>query len=371
MKIEDIMTTDVVSVVPETPFKDVVERLVQSDVSGLPVVDESGQLVGIITEADLTSKEAYGGHRRAGARAPGRRAVGARAPVGHKGGRLDRRRRHDERRRGVRPADDVRSWCPADARARREARCRSCGRRARRHGVPPGHLGDVRATRRRDRDAEITNVLATHLNRPDACHVHCTVEGGVVTLTGDVRYAWDEPVVVSLARDVQGVIEVVSLLHNREPDPRPASTGIIRCSMAETVASDLSRRLPVVDRGRRRSRRTGSSSASASSKRSVTCRSRSRAGEVFALPGAQRRRQVDDDQDAVHARPTDERGRATVAGFDVATSPRRFGATSVSSSRNRLLTINSPPTRTFASTPCCTGCPAPRSRRGSTTCWSW
>ncbi len=43
------MTRDVVSVAPETPFKDMIEWLVQSDVSGLAVLDDSGQLVGIIT----------------------------------------------------------------------------------------------------------------------------------------------------------------------------------------------------------------------------------------------------------------------------------------------------------------------------------
>ncbi len=64
MKIADIMTSDVVSVRPDASFKEIVERLVRCDVSGLPVVDDEGHLVGIVTEADVTSKEAYGGHRR-------------------------------------------------------------------------------------------------------------------------------------------------------------------------------------------------------------------------------------------------------------------------------------------------------------------
>ena len=42
---------------------------------------------------------------------------------------------------------------------------------------------------------------------------------GIVTLTGDVRYAWDKPVVVSLVRNVEGVIDVAARLHHREPDP--------------------------------------------------------------------------------------------------------------------------------------------------------
>src|SRR6516225_1853798 len=52
MKAGDIMTTDLVSATPESPCKEVVERLVRSDVSRLPVVNDRGKLVGLITEAD-------------------------------------------------------------------------------------------------------------------------------------------------------------------------------------------------------------------------------------------------------------------------------------------------------------------------------
>lgn len=64
MKVGDIMATDVVSVAPDTPFKEVVDRLLRAGVSSLPVVDAEGKLIGLITEADLISKEAYDGHRR-------------------------------------------------------------------------------------------------------------------------------------------------------------------------------------------------------------------------------------------------------------------------------------------------------------------
>ena len=46
VKVGEIMTKDVVSVGPHTPFKAIVERLVQSDVSGVPVLDESGRCSG-------------------------------------------------------------------------------------------------------------------------------------------------------------------------------------------------------------------------------------------------------------------------------------------------------------------------------------
>ncbi|HVW34268.1 MAG TPA: CBS domain-containing protein [Acidimicrobiia bacterium] len=60
----EVMSRAVFTVKPETPFKDVVETLLRNDVSGVPVVNDEGRLLGIVTEADLVSKEAYGGRRR-------------------------------------------------------------------------------------------------------------------------------------------------------------------------------------------------------------------------------------------------------------------------------------------------------------------
>ena len=50
------MTHKVVTVTPETSFKEAVRLLRSRRVSGLPVVDLKGQLVGIVTEADLLNK---------------------------------------------------------------------------------------------------------------------------------------------------------------------------------------------------------------------------------------------------------------------------------------------------------------------------
>ena len=65
------------------------------------------------------------------------------------------------------------------------------------------------------------------------------------------------------------------------------------------------------------------------------------------LPRPERRRQVDDDQDPVHARAARPRARRTVAGFDVVPRARRpCAATSASCSRTRRSTTTSPPSRT-------------------------
>ena len=53
MNVKDVMTSDVVTVRPETSLKDVAAILTERRISGLPVVDEEGRLVGIVTRADL------------------------------------------------------------------------------------------------------------------------------------------------------------------------------------------------------------------------------------------------------------------------------------------------------------------------------
>jgi CBS-domain-containing membrane protein len=53
MTVADVMTREVVTIIPETPVKMVGELLRRYNVSGLPVVDATGLIVGIVTEADL------------------------------------------------------------------------------------------------------------------------------------------------------------------------------------------------------------------------------------------------------------------------------------------------------------------------------
>ncbi|MDR7414972.1 MAG: CBS domain-containing protein [Armatimonadota bacterium] len=58
LRARDVMTTPVYTVGPETPVPEVARLLVERHISGAPVVDETGRLVGIVTEADLLPKEA-------------------------------------------------------------------------------------------------------------------------------------------------------------------------------------------------------------------------------------------------------------------------------------------------------------------------
>jgi CBS domain-containing protein len=47
---ESIMTTNVVTITPDMAIKDAIELLLRLQISGLPVVDNQGRLVGVITE---------------------------------------------------------------------------------------------------------------------------------------------------------------------------------------------------------------------------------------------------------------------------------------------------------------------------------
>lgn len=57
MKVQDIMRRDVITVGPETPLKEVARLLVEHRISGLPVVDPEGRVLGVVSEGDLVAKE--------------------------------------------------------------------------------------------------------------------------------------------------------------------------------------------------------------------------------------------------------------------------------------------------------------------------
>ncbi len=57
--VEAVMTSQVVTARPATPFHELVRLLEQCQISALPVVDDSGRLVGIVSEDDLLIKEGY------------------------------------------------------------------------------------------------------------------------------------------------------------------------------------------------------------------------------------------------------------------------------------------------------------------------
>ncbi|MEA5582496.1 CBS domain-containing protein [Nodularia harveyana UHCC-0300] len=55
--ITDVMTRDPIVVRTETPLKEAIQILAEKRISGIPVVDDVGKLVGIISETDLMWQE--------------------------------------------------------------------------------------------------------------------------------------------------------------------------------------------------------------------------------------------------------------------------------------------------------------------------
>jgi CBS domain-containing protein len=52
---EEIMTKNVISVTRETPIREAMELMIKHRISGLPVVDDDMNLVGVLSEKDVVS----------------------------------------------------------------------------------------------------------------------------------------------------------------------------------------------------------------------------------------------------------------------------------------------------------------------------
>jgi CBS domain-containing protein len=55
--VAEVMTPNPVTVRPQTPLSDAIKIIAQKRISGMPVVDYNGNLVGVISETDLMWKE--------------------------------------------------------------------------------------------------------------------------------------------------------------------------------------------------------------------------------------------------------------------------------------------------------------------------
>lgn len=57
MRVNELMSETVVTVTPETTLKEVAGLLLERGISGAPVCDAKGVVVGVVSEADIVSKE--------------------------------------------------------------------------------------------------------------------------------------------------------------------------------------------------------------------------------------------------------------------------------------------------------------------------
>ena len=214
--VSDVMTTDVVVVEPDTPFKELAALLRERRLSALPVIDAARNLVGIVSEADLILKQEYGG------------------PNGDRRG--GRRHRRDRAKAEAETA--ARLMTTSVVTIEPDATLARAARLMHRHGVK--RLPVV------DRDGKLlgivsrTDLLKIYL-RTDAeireevedtlCGspgwvvpgtISVLVEDGVVSLEGQAEQRSQIPMLLGVAGAVDGVVDVRSRLGYEVDDETPA-----------------------------------------------------------------------------------------------------------------------------------------------------
>jgi CBS domain-containing protein len=211
--VRTLMTHNVVTARPDTGFKDLVDTMASERVSALPVVDADGQVVGIVSEADLLHKLERPDHSAA-ARLVSRerREATAKAAGGVAADLM------------TAPAVTIGPDSTAGAAARLMHE-----HQVKRLPVVDGDGRLVGIVARRDllatylrTDAEIRAEIRDDVLLRDMLigpsEVAVTVHDGVVTLAGTVDRRSTARIVDRLVRGVTGVVDVVGQLRWRYDD---------------------------------------------------------------------------------------------------------------------------------------------------------
>ena len=66
MNAGDVMTREVVTIGPDTPVLQIVQLLLSRGISGVPVIDEAGALLGVVSQGDLLRRVEIGTEKRRG-----------------------------------------------------------------------------------------------------------------------------------------------------------------------------------------------------------------------------------------------------------------------------------------------------------------
>jgi CBS domain-containing protein len=219
--VNDVMTTAVVTVARDTPYRGVVDLLVSNRFSAVPVVDEFQRVTGVVSEADLLRKIEY-----AGAEQP----------------RLfDGRRRRGERvKASARTAADLMSTPPVTVPT--STSIPAAARVMDSEGVKRlpviddlGRLvgivsrGDLLKVHLRPDDrieADVVSGVLRPFVAEEIGKVRVTVADGVVTFAGRVERWSTTDIVDRLTRQVAGVVEVVDELGYDFDDRAVLGTGM-------------------------------------------------------------------------------------------------------------------------------------------------
>lgn len=225
MKVEDVMTSDVVTVRPTTSLKEVAGILIERRISGVPVVDEQGKVVGVVSEGDILFKERGRTERR------GILTLFTDATYGT-GGQLKLEARTAEEAMTA-PAQTIPPWRSVsaaaeqmlDAEVKRLPVVDDAGRLL---GIVT-RTDLVRAFVRSDAEIEREireEVLARSLLL-DPASITVAVAGGEVLLGGTVLRRTDADLVPALVAKVPGVVGVDSSLGWKEDDRKQRSAPLV------------------------------------------------------------------------------------------------------------------------------------------------
>jgi CBS domain-containing protein len=202
------MTTEVVTVDEETPFKELVDLMAEFKVSALPVVDGDGRVVGVVSEADLMLREEF--------------------PQGPPEGHLFEGHRRRQARAKAAAATAVELMTAPAVTVGPDASVAEAARLLHRHRIkrlpvldPAGPLLGIvsradllRVFLRADADiaTEVRRQVLRRTMAIDPDTVGVEVHDGVVTLAGRLERSSLIPILVSLVRGVDGVVDVVDRL---------------------------------------------------------------------------------------------------------------------------------------------------------------
>jgi CBS domain-containing protein len=203
--VRDVMSTHVIAVRKSAPFKQMAKALRDHHVSAFPVLDDDGKVIGVVSEADLLTKEALDGEE---AGMPGTTA-----------GILERR--EQERAAGL-TAGDLMTYPPVTVEpgdtVEHAARL-MYSRRVKRLPVTDasGHLvgivsrADVLAVYSRT-DEEIQKEIRDEVIggefKADPARFTVAVQDGIVTIGGNPETAALGRDIIGRVRHVQGVVAV-------------------------------------------------------------------------------------------------------------------------------------------------------------------
>lgn len=206
-RVDELMTTPVVTVSPEAPLKDVAALLVDRRISAVPVIRD-GEILGVVSEADIVEED----HVVAGPRGPLARLL--------RGEHTKLSTQLAARTAGeamTAPAVTIEWWEAADAAAKLMTERNVKRLPVVRDGQLVGIVSRsdlVRAYARTDAEIEreITEAVLQRGFWLDPGQVAAAVRGGDVTLSGTVDSAAEVELLPQQIRRIPGVVSVTSSL---------------------------------------------------------------------------------------------------------------------------------------------------------------